>query len=110
MKMHSAVRAQQSPRAKAFIVGAVLTLAMAALPVSVAQAQMSPESERAAHPRLVAALQNLREALAYLEQAPNDFGGHKVEAINDTRRAIHSIKRALYYRLKMDDNAIDQMD
>jgi hypothetical protein len=42
-----------------------------------------------------------------LEAAPDDFGGNKAAAIADTRKAIHSLKRALYYRLKMDDAAID---
>jgi hypothetical protein len=33
------------------------------------------------HPRLVRAIEALREAKAYMEEAPHDFGGHKREAI-----------------------------
>jgi hypothetical protein len=72
-----------------------------------AAAQLSIQSERAAHPRLVEAIRMLQDGLRELEAAPDDFGGNKAAAIADTRRAIHSLKRALYYRLKMDDAAID---
>jgi len=68
--------------------------------------QLSIQSERAAHPRLVEAIRLLQDGLKDLEAA-HDFGGNKAAAITDTRRAIHSLKRALYYRLKMDDAAID---
>jgi hypothetical protein len=44
-----------------------------------------------------------------LEAAPGDFGGNKAAAIADDRAAIHSLKKALYYRLHMDDAAIDNV-
>jgi hypothetical protein len=50
----------------------------------------------------------LKEALKELEAAPDDFGGNKAAAMADTKQAIHSLKKALYYRLKMDDAAIDK--
>lgn len=85
-----------------------LGLALAAQPmIASAQPQLTIQSERAAHPRLAAAINQLKEALKELEAAPDDFGGNKGAAINDTKKAIHSLKRALYYRLKMDDAAID---
>jgi hypothetical protein len=40
--------------------------------------------------------------------APDDFGGNKAAAIRDTEQAIHSLKKALYFRLKMDDAALDR--
>jgi hypothetical protein len=43
-----------------------------------------------------------------LGEAPHDFGGHKAEAMRDLEASIRSLKRALYYRLKMDDAAIDR--
>ena len=52
----------------------------------------------------------MKEALRLLEAAPDDFGGNKAAAVADTHRAIHSLKRALYYRLKMDDAAIDSAE
>ncbi len=63
--------------------------------------------EEATHPRLFHALQAMRDALRELEAAPDNFGGNKAAAIRDTRLAIHSIKRALYFRLNMDDATID---
>jgi len=68
------------------------------------------QSERAAHPNLVHALEAMKAALADMERAPHDFGGNKVQAMADTRQAIHSLKRALYYRLKLDDAALDKAE
>jgi len=50
----------------------------------------------------------MQEALKELREAPHDFGGNKAAAIHDTELAIHSLKKALYYRLKMDDAALDR--
>ena len=72
--------------------------------------QLSIQSERAAHPRIVEAIRLMQDGLRELEAAPDDFGGNKAAAIADTRRAIHSLKRALYFRLKMDDEAIDRAE
>jgi hypothetical protein len=71
--------------------------------------QLTVRSEEAAHPRLVKAIHEMREALRELEAAPDDFGGNKAAAIRDTRAAIHSLKKALYFRLHMDDEAIDRV-
>jgi hypothetical protein len=80
---------------------------------SLAQAQapqVSIQSEEAAHPRLVKAIHEMRHALEELKAAPDDFGGHKGQAIQDTERAIHSLKKALYFRMKLDDAALDRID
>lgn len=76
--------------------------------VAVADPQLTIRSEEMAHPRLVKAIHEMREALNELREAPHDFGGHKAAAMRDTEAAIHSLKKALYYRLKMDDAAIDK--
>lgn len=73
-----------------------------------AEPEISMRSEEMAHPRLVKAIHEMRDALNELRAAPSDFGGTKAQAIRDTELAIHSLKRALYYRLKMDDAAIDR--
>jgi len=86
----------------AFAIGAQPMTAFAA-------PQLSIQSEEAAHPRLVRAIHEMRDALRELEAAPDDFGGNKAAAIHDTRAAIHSLKRALYFRLHMDDDAIDRV-
>jgi hypothetical protein len=43
-----------------------------------------------------------------MEAAPDDFGGNKAAAIHDARAAIHSARKALYFRLHMDDEALDR--
>ena len=74
-----------------------------------AQPALTIQQEEAAHPRLTKAIHEMRDALAELEAAPNDFGGNKAAAVRDTKQAIHSLKKALYFRLKMDDAAIDKI-
>ncbi len=77
-------------------------------PVAHADPQLTIQSERQAHPRIVSAIHEMQEALKELREAPHDFGGNKAAAMKDTQQAIHSLKKALYYRLKMDDAAIDK--
>jgi len=91
------------------IVSSCALLALAGQPV-VAQAepQLTMQQEEAAHPRIVRAIHESREALRELREAPHDFGGYKVAAMRDLEASIHSLKKALYYRLRMDDAAIDR--
>ena len=56
------------------------------------------QAEAEAHPRLVVAIRELESAIAYLEAAPHDFGGHKAAAIRDSRAAITQLRLALAYR------------
>jgi len=94
---------------KIIAAGLLVGIGLAAEPmVASAAPELTIQSERAAHPRIVEALNNMNNALREMEAAPDDFGGNKGAAISDTRRAIHSLKRALYYRLRMDDAAIDR--
>ena len=80
-----------------------------ALAPHVASAQPMPNyrAEAAAHPRIVEAIHQSEDALRKLQAAPDDFGGRKAQAINDLRRAIHSMRAALFFRLHADDRAID---
>lgn len=75
---------------------------------AVAEPQLTMRSEEMAHPRLVKAIHELREAQRELRESPHDFGGNKGAALRDTEQAIHSLKKALYYRVKMDDAALDR--
>ena len=50
------------------------------------------------HPRLVRAIESLRDAKAYMEEAPHDFGGHKREAIRACDEAIRQLEIARAYR------------
>jgi hypothetical protein len=76
--------------------------------VALADPQLTMRSEDMAHPRLVKAIHEMRDALEELRAAPDDFGGNKAAAIRDTEKAIHSLRKALYFRLKMDDAALDR--
>lgn len=70
---------------------------------------ISPQSEERAHPRIVWAIRQLQVVYRDLQAAPDNFGGNKAQAMADVVQAIHSLKRALYYRLRMDDQALDQL-
>ena len=87
----------------------VFALSLGPLATAAAEPKLTLQQEEMAHPRLVKALHEMREALHELESAPDDFGGNKAAAIRDTRAAIHSLKKALYFRLQMDDAALDRV-
>jgi hypothetical protein len=85
----------------------VATVAMLALflalpfvtPVSAARPIREEARE---HPRIAKAIRSLEDAIAYMEKAPHDFGGHKAEAIAASRAAIAQLKLALAYRASKD--------
>ena len=81
----------------AFALGVACLLAM---PIA-AQAQ-TMHSEMEHHPRLAKAIHELEDAVAYMEAAPHDFGGHKAAAIRDSRAAIEQLRRAMAYRERED--------
>ncbi|HEX4274743.1 MAG TPA: hypothetical protein VHZ74_05285 [Bryobacteraceae bacterium] len=60
------------------------------------------QNERAMHPRIAAAIAALRDARDYLQKAPHDFGGHRVEAIRASDDAIRQLNLALGYRGRED--------
>jgi hypothetical protein len=54
------------------------------------------------HPRIAAAITALKDARAYMAEAPHDFGGHKVAAIRASDEAIRQLNLALAYRAGAD--------
>jgi hypothetical protein len=84
---------------KRFALAAVLALSFAAPRVAHAE---TIREEKAEHPRIAKAIEELHEAVKYLEAAPHDFGGHKAEAIEASKRAIEQLKLALAYRAAVD--------
>ncbi|HXY25290.1 MAG TPA: hypothetical protein VEI73_11615 [Candidatus Acidoferrum sp.] len=62
-----------------------------ALPAATA----SPAAEQ--HPQIREALGALRRAKEHMEHAAHDFGGHRVEAIAATDRAIEQLEICLKY-------------
>ena len=66
-------------------------------------AQHNARNEAAEHPRIAKAIHELEDAIDYMEKAPHDFGGYKAQAIEDSRKAVQSLKMALKYRAKKDN-------
>ena len=56
-------------------------------------------AEEANHPNIAKAMWNCKSALDALNAAPDNFGGHKAQAMNDLRAAYISLRKALYFRL-----------
>jgi hypothetical protein len=85
-------------------------MSLTALPQTAA-AQPSPamQVEMTAHPNMVEAIRDMQAAYRALDRAPDTFGGHKAAAMADLQRAIRSAKRALFYRIRMDDAALDRL-
>ena len=98
------------PINKLLATGLLAGFGLAAMPMLASGADVTMQQERAAHPRLVEAIHHMREAVRELEAAPDDFGGNKAAAIADAHRAIHSLKKALYWRMRMDDAALDRAE
>lgn len=74
------------------VLGVVLTAGMS----------LFAQNERAMHPRIAAAIAAIKDARAYMQAAPHDFGGHKAEAIRASDEAIKQLNLALAYRAKQD--------
>jgi len=70
--------------------------------LSVGAVTLNAQNERAMHPRIASAIAALRDARAYMEAAPHDFGGHKADAIRATDNAIRELDLALRYRGRAD--------
>ena len=86
-------------RKLAFAFGIACLLAM---PGSYAVQAQNVRTELQNHPRIAKAIRDLEDAVAYMEAAPHDFGGHKAAAIRDSRAAIEQLRRALAYRARQD--------
>jgi hypothetical protein len=63
---------------------------------------LGAQNERAMHPRIARAIEALRDARSYMEEAPHDFGGHKAEAIRACDNALRQLNLALAYRGRED--------
>jgi hypothetical protein len=59
---------------------------------------LSGQGQPAMHPRIAAAIDALKDARAYMVEAPHDFGGHKDGAIRACDNAIRQLQLALAYR------------
>lgn len=90
---------------KKFVV-AVILLSFCLVPVTSNYAQPGEQptmqQEEVAHPRIAAAITSLQDAIADLQAAPHNFGGHKQAAINACKKALKELRIALAYREKND--------
>jgi len=82
---------------KKFIAGTLLGIGLAA-----GGNMVFAQNEREMHPRIAKAITELKDAVAYMEAAPHDFGGHKADAIRASNEAIRQLNFALQYRGRMD--------
>ena len=55
-------------------------------------------AERKDHPRISKAIKDLQDAVDYMQNAPDTFGGHKADAIDSSKKAIEQLKKALEYK------------
>jgi hypothetical protein len=83
-------------RRYAGIVATSLLLATMTVPTAHAQ------SEAEMHPRIARAIHDLEDAIAYMQAAPNDFGGHKGAALDASRAAVNELRAALAFRARQD--------
>lgn len=59
-------------------------------------------AEEANHPNVAKAMHEIEKAMAHLNDAPDEFGGHKAQAQADLKQAWISLRKALYFRLYVD--------
>jgi hypothetical protein len=76
-------------------------LLLAPLSATIANAQ-NIRSEAAEHPRIAQAIHDLEDAIAYMENAPNNFGGHKAAALDASRAAVRELRASLAFRADQD--------
>ena len=80
-----------------FVTGMVLGVVL-----SIGGTALLGQNEKVIHPRIARAIDALKDARAYLQEAPHDFGGHKADAIRATDEAIRQLNFALAYRAGKD--------
>ena len=78
-----------------------LSLATSSLMPLTAAAE-TPKQEKASHPNIAHAIDALERAIADMQKAPDDFGGHKADAIRASEEAVRQLRAALDYRASVD--------
>jgi hypothetical protein len=81
---------------KKFFAGLMIGMVLSAGMVTFAE--QGKKKEEALHPRIAKAIEALKDARAYMMEAPHDFGGHRAEAVKATDEAIKQLNQALAYR------------
>jgi hypothetical protein len=94
---------KEGPMKRFLLTGILGLCVVTCLGVGQVLADETMATEKGHHPRIARAIHELQEAINYMEAAPHDFGGHKADAIQESRKAIEQLKLALQYREKVDD-------
>jgi hypothetical protein len=80
----------------------VLAVGVAAFAIPSPVRAETTQEEKAAHPRIAQAIDDLEAAIQYMEAAPHDFGGHRAAAVQASRQALQQLRAALKYRAAVD--------
>jgi hypothetical protein len=85
------------------MLAAVLAAGLLLAPVGTTFANaQTVRSELRDHPRILQAIRDIEDAIAYMEAAPNNFGGHKAVAIDAAREAVRQLRAAAEFRAEQD--------
>ena len=76
----------------------LMVLSLVILPLTLAAPSARAGEERREHPRISRAITALQGAIAEMQAAPHDFGGHRAEAVEACQAALTQLKTALQYR------------
>ena len=60
--------------------------------------------EENSHPRITQSMHNIENVINTLNSSPDDFGGHKAQAITDLQQALNSLRKALYFKIYQDNH------
>jgi hypothetical protein len=60
--------------------------------------------EENSHPRIAQSMHNIENVISTLNNSPDDFGGHKSQAIADLQQALTSLRKALYFKIYQDNH------
>ena len=58
--------------------------------------------EEQSHPNIAKAMRDIKASMKALDDAADNFGGHKAQAQQDLHASYVSLRKALYYRLYED--------
>jgi hypothetical protein len=81
----------------AFIASAPAAPHKANVPEANAQPAATTATPAEPHPEIREALHSLRKAKEHMEHAAHDFGGHRVEALEATNKAIQQLEICMKY-------------
>jgi hypothetical protein len=84
-------------RTAGIALGTILMISLSGVNV-IPQSRHDIERAYERHPKIAVAIQNLQEAISFLEASRDDFGGHKAAAIRASKAAVFELQEALKYR------------